>query len=421
MPTKLGLRLLLVLGVLAALSVGPPSLLWAAEDATSNEELVEASDQTTDDASEASSETPAEETSEVPRSEVELDERTAEADANVDLAFGAFQRGYYLTALELALPRAQVGDPAAQTLIAELYASGLGVSLDVNEALSWYKLAAQAGDRSAQFALAMYHLDGVAVEKDRDRARELLERAAMQGHALAQFNLGQMIALDRPTPAGYGEALTWFRKSSDAGNAEASYSASQIVARGLDGLGERPDDALPLLRAAAEERIVPAQVELGLALVDRATAGLPADISLDDTAFVTAAQSEDAVEGYIWLEKAAMTANPLAQNRVAQLTERGIGVERDLVEASKWHILARRAGLKDDGLDRMFARLPQDQRAEALSLANVWPDKPQRDPFSNEDAPPALPEEASGVLDLAPVAPPAGVVPEADQGVVTAQ
>src|SRR5690606_23932887 len=34
-----------------------------------------------------------------------------------DYAFGAFQRGYFLTALELALPRAEQGDAAAQTLI----------------------------------------------------------------------------------------------------------------------------------------------------------------------------------------------------------------------------------------------------------------------------------------------------------------
>lgn len=343
----------------------------------------------------------------------ELEQRTAEADANKDLAFGAFQRGYYLTALELALPRAQVGDPAAQTLIAELYASGLGVPLNVEEAINWYRLAAQAGDRSSQFALAMYYLDGVAVEKDRERAAELLRQASMQGHALAQFNLGQLIATERPTPAGYAEALEWFRKSSKAGNPEASYSASQIIARGLDGLGERPEDALPFLRDAAEERIVPAQVELGLALVDRAIAGLPVDLSRDDPAFVAAAESEDATEGYMWLQRAAMTANPLAQNRVAKLRERGLGVERDLVEASKWHILARRAGLKDDGLDRMFARLPQDQRAEALSLANLWPDVPQRDPFANEDAPPALPDP-DGVLDLEPVNPPSGVDPEVD-------
>lgn len=38
-----------------------------------------------------------------------------------DLAFGAFQRGRYLTAFELALPRANLGDPAAQTLIAEVF------------------------------------------------------------------------------------------------------------------------------------------------------------------------------------------------------------------------------------------------------------------------------------------------------------
>ena len=38
-----------------------------------------------------------------------------------DEAFGAFQRGYYLTALSLALPRAEKGDGAAQTLIGEIY------------------------------------------------------------------------------------------------------------------------------------------------------------------------------------------------------------------------------------------------------------------------------------------------------------
>ena len=38
--------------------------------------------------------------------------------AKRDDAYGAFQRGYYLTALALALPRAEKADPAAQTLIA---------------------------------------------------------------------------------------------------------------------------------------------------------------------------------------------------------------------------------------------------------------------------------------------------------------
>lgn len=55
-----------------------------------------------------------------------------------DLAFGAFQRGYFLTALEFALPRAEKGDVAAQTLIAEIYAKGLGVAQNDERAAGWY-------------------------------------------------------------------------------------------------------------------------------------------------------------------------------------------------------------------------------------------------------------------------------------------
>ena len=36
-----------------------------------------------------------------------------------DYAYGAYQRGYYLTAMELALPRAEIGDPAAQTQVSQ--------------------------------------------------------------------------------------------------------------------------------------------------------------------------------------------------------------------------------------------------------------------------------------------------------------
>ena len=47
-----------------------------------------------------------------------------------DAAYGAFQRGLYKTAYNLALTRAQNGDPAAQTLVAEILSRGLGVPLN---------------------------------------------------------------------------------------------------------------------------------------------------------------------------------------------------------------------------------------------------------------------------------------------------
>ncbi len=81
---------------------------------------------------------------------------------NVDLAYGAFQRGFYITAFNEATKRAQQNDPSAMTLLGELYAQGLGVGRDDSKAAQWYKLAAAKGDRDALFALAMFAYEGRA-------------------------------------------------------------------------------------------------------------------------------------------------------------------------------------------------------------------------------------------------------------------
>ena len=78
-----------------------------------------------------------------------------------DLAFGAFQRGYYLTALQIATQRVnEKGDVKSMTLLGELYANGFGVARDDNKAVEWYRMAADRGDREAMFALAMFRLAG---------------------------------------------------------------------------------------------------------------------------------------------------------------------------------------------------------------------------------------------------------------------
>ncbi len=56
-----------------------------------------------------------------------------------DAAYGAFQRGLYMTALNLAMPRAEAGDSAAQTLVAEILSRGLGVKRDEAKAAKWYQ------------------------------------------------------------------------------------------------------------------------------------------------------------------------------------------------------------------------------------------------------------------------------------------
>ncbi len=74
------------------------------------------------------------------------------AQAAPDPAYDAFVQGNYLTALEEAKDAAAKGDPAAHTLIGELYASGLGVPQDHKTAAGWYEKAANLGDANAQLA-----------------------------------------------------------------------------------------------------------------------------------------------------------------------------------------------------------------------------------------------------------------------------
>ncbi len=82
-------------------------------------------------------------------------------DPNVDLVYGAYQRGQYKTAFDLATNRAQFnGDPKAMTMLGELYANGLGVKRDYAKSAEWYKRGADGGDREGMFALAMMRLAG---------------------------------------------------------------------------------------------------------------------------------------------------------------------------------------------------------------------------------------------------------------------
>src|SRR5882757_4899127 len=92
-------------------------------------------------------------------------------DPNVDNVYGAYQRGLYKTAFDLAITRAQYNrDAKAMTMLGELYANGLGIKRDYAKAADWYQRAADAGDREGMFALAMMRLVGRGGPVNREEA-----------------------------------------------------------------------------------------------------------------------------------------------------------------------------------------------------------------------------------------------------------
>ncbi len=272
-----------------------------------------------------------------------------------DLAYGAFQRGEYLTAFQLALPRAEKGDAAAQTLIAELYEKGLGIAKDTKQSTIWYEIAAKSGNREAQFSYALKLLQGKDLPRNKVAGEAMMKQSAEAGHPIAMFNYANQIVANRQTSAGYRLALPYYEKAAENRLGDAYYALAVIYREGRTTGIQDPVESRKWLEKAARAGVDTAQVEWGIALIN-GTDG-PKDEKL----------------AFAILSNAAATGNVIAQNRLAHMYLQGIGTELSKLDAAKWHILARRAGRFDLTLDQFMASLDDETRKKAVALANRWP------------------------------------------------
>ncbi|MEE9314813.1 MAG: tetratricopeptide repeat protein [Rhizobiaceae bacterium] len=269
-----------------------------------------------------------------------------------DLAYGAYQRGYYLTALKLALPRAETGDPAAQTLIAELYWKGLGVGRNRKKATEWYGFAANAGNRQAQFSYANILIRGKEAPLDKKQGEDFMAKAADAGHKQAAFNLAQIITSRRPTWAGFKQALPYYTKAAKAGIPDAQYALANIYAEAQGVAFNDEPKARLWLAKSAQGGFDTAQVEYGIWLANGRGG------------------TKDIQQARQWFFKAAAQGNIIAKNRLAHIYASGLGVERDVIKAGAWHILSRRAGFSDSKMDRLFQSLSGIDKKRTLEAAN---------------------------------------------------
>lgn len=269
-----------------------------------------------------------------------------------DDAYGAYQRGLYLTALNLARPRAEAGDAAAQTLVAEILARGLGVPRNEAEAALWYQRAAEQGAPEAQFQYALLLLDGRLVEKDEKQAYALLESAAAAGNRLAQFNFAQLLVREHPGPSGLARAITYYERAAAAGVADAQYAMAQIHANGAGGKSRDEAEARRWLELSARQNFDTAQLDLATWLVEGR--GGPRDFKA----------------GFQWMSRAASGGNVAAQNRLAKLYMQGLGTDPDSILAAAWYFVARRAGLKDPEMEDFLDGLTDEEQKQALARAN---------------------------------------------------
>ena len=274
--------------------------------------------------------------------------------AQGDVAFGAFQRGYYVEAFKEASRRAsEQGDPVAMTLIGELYANGYGVVKDEKKALAWFSLAADRGDRQAIFALAMFRFAGRGGAQDQAEAAALLDKAAKLGHVAAAYNLALLHLEGQQMRQDIARAAELLRGAADAGSPEAQYALATLYKEG-NGIAKDPVAAAKLLGAAARSGNDAAQVEYAIALFNGT------GIAKDENGAI------------VLFRKAALKGNAVAQNRLARILATGRGVAADPVAATKWHTIAKAGGASDIWLENFMQTIKPAERAAGENQARLW-------------------------------------------------
>ena len=139
---------------------------------------------------------------------------------------------------------AEAGDPAAQCLLGELYATGSIVPQDYGKAVEWFRRAAAQGLADGEFALGLMYRHGRGVRQDEAEAARWYRRAAEQGHGEAQVNLGVLYEAGLGVRQDYLEAARWYRKALECGSAPSRDAAAvHLGVLNAEGLGVERDDA----------------------------------------------------------------------------------------------------------------------------------------------------------------------------------
>ena len=274
-----------------------------------------------------------------------------------DAAYEAFDQGKYLTALDLAQKAAEKGEPQAHTLVARIYAEGAGVPQNLALAAQWYQRAAELGDVEGAFAYGVMLAKGQGVQKDLEAAARMFEAAAARRHALANYNLALLFLSGEGKPENPYRAFGHMLFAAEAGVAAAQYDLGNLYATGTGVDPPNAFEAAKWIGKAAAAGHTDAQVEYAVLLFRGH--GVPPDQKHGAQLFRAAAE-----KGVV-----------VAQTRLARCYANGAGVDKDLVQAAKWHLIAKAGGGEDEALDKLVAKLSKADRAKAEKAAEEWRDR----------------------------------------------
>ena len=171
---------------------------------------------------------------------------------------------------------------------------------------------------STQFELGWCYENGCGVDKDEKQAVYWYRKATEQGDADAQCNLGVCYKRGRGIDQDAKQAAEWYRKAAEQNHALAQNNLGWCYANGY-GAEKDEKQAVEWYRKAAAQGDVDAQNNLGRCYAN----GCGVD--------------KDEKEAVAWFRKAVQQGHASAQNNLGWYYESGCGVEKNFKEAEKWY------------------------------------------------------------------------------------
>jgi len=143
-------------------------------------------------------------------------------------AISALQNSDYATAQSIFQELAEDGDAGAQHNLGLMYATGVGVPQNDEEAVSWWRLAAEQGFAPAQARLGEAYLLGSGVSLDYDEAVRWHRAAAEQEYPMAHYALGMMYSQGVGLPYDIVRAFMWYDLAASKSTGDLAIMASQF-------------------------------------------------------------------------------------------------------------------------------------------------------------------------------------------------
>ena len=270
---------------------------------------------------------------------------------------------------------ADQGDASAENDLGVMYRVGEGVPQDNDEALRWYKKAAKHGNPKAMFNLGASYYNGDGVEVDdvasyawfllaqeggSPAANEALRRADSEREATPSagfVKVAEMYEAGDDLPKSAVEALKWYRRAADAGDAKASVTVAKLLlSAGRTPAPEEYAEVRQRCEDAAKRNFSPGAY--CMVLVYKRGIGT----------------AKDQVEAQKWMGRAAELGHPQAALELGEAYWRGDGVRTDLVTAYMWIWLAfnaKVAGAQQDE-QALQKEMSPKQIEQAKGKASEW-------------------------------------------------